>query len=665
MKEKMTSVDIAAILSELNKMRDAKVEKSYQLTKNELLFKFYHYDQGKKNLIVEAGKRIHFTNYPRPAPERPPDFPMILRKYTKNANLKEFNQHNLDRVIEWEIEREQKYRIICELFGNGNVILCNQENEIIACLRREEFKDRIIKKGEKYQYPPSNINPREITKEKFKKILEESESDLVRTIATQMSLGGLYAEEICSRAEVDKNKSISELNQKEIDKVFSSIKNIFSKLNEGDITPQIVYEDNEMVDVLPISLKKYEGNRKEEYDSFNQALDEFFSKREINEVEDKKNKKYLDRLNSLKGRKEGQLQTAEQYEKDYEDGIKKGDLIYKYFKKLDELLSTIEKARSNYSWKEIKEKLKEAKNQEIGASNLISSIEEDKAKVTAQLDDEEVEIDIRKSLTENATQKYEEAKKKKRKAKGARKAAKETQKIIEKVESKGKESFEVRGSPQKKIRNKEHWYDEYRWFKSSDDFLVIGGRNATQNEEIVKKHMQKGDLFLHSQIEGGSATIIKAEGEQIPKKTKKEAAKFAACNSEAWKNYYSADVYQVKPDQVTKTPESGEYIEKGSFVIRGDRKYYRSIQLEYAVGIEIDELTRVIGGPPSAVEEHAEYYKKIIPGDQNRGKISQKITAYIKSEAKPEEEKIVDKLVTPDEIERFFPSGKLRLKNED
>lgn len=665
MKERMTSVDISAILSELNEIRDAKVEKSYQLTEDEVLFKFYHYNKGKKNLIVEAGKRIHLTKYPRPAPQRPPDFPMILRKYTKNGDLKKFSQHNLDRVIEWRIEKEEEYRIICELFGKGNVILCDKDDIIISSLRREEFKSRTIKRGEEYKYPSSNLNPRKLKSHEFRKTLKKSSSDVVRTIATQMNLGGLYAEEICSRAEVEKNKPTSELSDDEINSLFSSLKDIFSLLEKGDLTPQIIYEEGEMIDVVPISLEKYEKKEKEEYDSFNKALDEFFSKREIRKVEEKKDEKYSEKLNSLKGRKRSQLNTAEQYETDYEEGIKKGDLIYKHFKQLNELLGTIEEAKDEYSWEEIKEKLRKAKKRKIEPSNLIKDIKEDKAKLVVELDGVDVELDFRQPLTEIAKEKYEEAKKKKEKAKGARKAAKETQKKINEVKSKGKEVFGVRETPQKKIRDKEKWYDKYRWFESSDDFLVIGGRNATQNEEIVKKHMQKDDLFFHSQIEGGSATVIKSNGKEIPEKTKIEAAKFAACNSEAWKNYYSADVYQVKPHQVTKTPESGEYIQKGGFVIRGERKYYRDIKLEYAVGLEINELTRVIGGPPEAVKEHAKYYEEIKPGDKDRGEVSKEISDKIKRKSKPEEEKIVEKIITQDEIERFFPPGKLKLKNED
>jgi len=55
---------------------------------------------------------------------------------------------------------------------------------------------------------------------------------------------------------------------------------------------------------------------------------------------------------------------------------------------------------------------------------------------------------------------------------------------------------------------------------------------------------------------------------------------------------YAGDVYAVDSDQVTKTPESGEYLEKGGFAIRGDRTYYRDTPVDVAVGIQCVSRTR-------------------------------------------------------------------------
>jgi predicted ribosome quality control (RQC) complex YloA/Tae2 family protein len=41
---------------------------------------------------------------------------------------------------------------------------------------------------------------------------------------------------------------------------------------------------------------------------------------------------------------------------------------------------------------------------------------------------------------------------------------------------------------------KVHWFEKFNWFISSKNYLVISGRDAQQNELIVKRYMSKGDL---------------------------------------------------------------------------------------------------------------------------------------------------------------------------
>lgn len=41
---------------------------------------------------------------------------------------------------------------------------------------------------------------------------------------------------------------------------------------------------------------------------------------------------------------------------------------------------------------------------------------------------------------------------------------------------------------------KVHWFEKFNWFISSENYLVISGRDAQQNEMIVKRYMSKGDL---------------------------------------------------------------------------------------------------------------------------------------------------------------------------
>ena len=178
-------------------------------------------------------------------------------------------------------------------------------------------------------------------------------------------------------------------------------------------------------------------------------------------------------------------------------------------------------------------------------------------------------LDPKKSIEENATRYYDKSKKAKRKLEGLNVAIENTKKKILKLDkAKPKEKEKLEDAPEKK------WYMKFRYFTSSDGFLCIGGRDATTNDIIVKKHAEKGDLVFHTEMRGSPFFIIKSEGKEIPQSTKEEAAIATAAFSRAWKEELgTAEVYSIQPDQVKK--ELG--LPKGSFMIHGKREYYKPV----------------------------------------------------------------------------------------
>jgi hypothetical protein len=189
---------------------------------------------------------------------------------------------------------------------------------------------------------------------------------------------------------------------------------------------------------------------------------------------------------------------------------------------------------------------------------------------------------------------------------------------------------------------------------------VIGGRSATSNEEIVKKYLEKRDIFIHSQAPGAPVTIIKVDkGAEVSEQTLAEAAQFAISYSSIWKSgQYTGDCYWVHPDQVSKTPEHGEFVSKGAFIIRGTRNYLKDVSVGIAIGITSD--LRLIGGPVSAVSNQAENVVEIVPGRFNQNDIAKKIYRIF-SDALGRSIKVV---ASPDQIAKFLPPGEsdIRLK---
>jgi hypothetical protein len=169
------------------------------------------------------------------------------------------------------------------------------------------------------------------------------------------------------------------------------------------------------------------------------------------------------------------------------------------------------------------------------------------------------------------------------------------------------------------MENKE-WYEKFRWFISSEGFLVVAGKDTVSNEVLIKKYAKEEDVVFHAEITGAPFTVIKTEGNPVGEATLKEAGEYAASYSRAWReNAGSADVYWVKPDQLAKSGPSGESVPHGAFFVVGKRNWLRNMPLRTAVGIIVNEETSFVGGPVEAVKAKTKSYIVLLPGD-NQGK---------------------------------------------
>jgi hypothetical protein len=207
-------------------------------------------------------------------------------------------------------------------------------------------------------------------------------------------------------------------------------------------------------------------------------------------------------------------------------------------------------------------------------------------------------------------------------------------------------------------RRKPKWYERFRWFYSSDGFLVLGGRDADSNEEIYAKYLERRDLAMHTDAPGAPLTVIKTEGKEVPQSTLQEAAGFSVSYSSLWKSgLAAADCYLVKGDQVSKTPESGEFLKKGAFVIRGERRYFRDVPLGIALGIRDGIL---IGGPVSASKPGSDPVVEIEPGELNPDDLAKRI--YRQFSLKVEDRAFLKSVASVDQIVQFLPPGNSRMK---
>lgn len=643
----MSNVDVYAICTELkDTLKDARVDKAYQPTKDTVLIRFHIPGKGRADVVFQAGTRVHTTQYPPENPKIPPSFPMLLRKHLKGGTITDVRQHHFDRIMELDIQKEHRYTLVVELFAKGNIILLDEEGTIILPLKRKMWQDRKISSKEMYKYPPENeFNPLKAEKEDIKKLFMDSDRDVVRTLAGS-GLGGLYAEEIVLRSNVDKKKSATDLEESELESIYNAFQELFQPLKAHEFHPRIISGEKE--DVLPLELRKYEGFESKTFETYNQAADEFYSSRVGEDIKKVHEDIWAREIGKYEKRMKIQLETLENFKKTIVESTIKGDALYAHYQEVQDMINTIMEARKNYSWAEVSSTIKKAKKHGVAGLESIEAVDK-MGVMDLNLDGVRVQVDSNISIPENAEKYYNKGKKAKRKIKGVNIAIEKTQTEIDKAKNKREIAMEKVLVPQKRVRKELKWFEKLRWFVSSDGNLVIGGRDATTNEMVVKKHLENKDVYFHSDIHGAASVVVKAGEGEISEETLLEAASFSASFSSAWQKGFSThDVYWVHPDQVSKTPQSGEFVAKGAFIIRGSRNYMRGVPLLVAVGIVDYEGARVMAGPPEAVSAYTDNYAVIKPGYTKKEEMARQIRNKIDTEG----------ILSIEDVVRVLPSGK-------
>jgi predicted ribosome quality control (RQC) complex YloA/Tae2 family protein len=324
------------------------------------------------------------------------------------------------------------------------------------------------------------------------------------------------------------------------------------------------------------------------------------------------------------------MEALQNFERKEEECIHKGELIYARYTELEAMLRDMDKKRKM---------------------------------VTVRLPDTEIslEIDTSISLHKNASTYYERAKVFRKKREGVERAIEETKARIQ-AEKEKEVKVEKLITEKKEVRRvKEDWYEKFRWFETSDGFLVIGGKDATTNELLVKKYLAPNDLFCHTQAEGAPVMIAKTGGKEVSEAGLKEIAQFASSYSNLWKfGFYEGECYCVAGEQVSKTPPSGEYLKKGSFMVRGKRQYFKAA-LGLCIGIKKDKVVAV----PStdARKQEMEMYVELEPeGELEKNELAKEIVKIFVDSAKEDRKEEIEQIASYEKILRYLPPGKSRVK---
>lgn len=359
MKTQLSAVDLRFLAKELNEhLQAARLDRAYQMGEKELKIRFHTPGKGSTDLIIAPGY-VCMTKFARKVPERPTSFAMQLRKRLCNAYVREVRQHGFDRVLEIAVSaREGEYLLIAEFFSRGNVFLCDAERRILGLLEWQKWKDRTLGVGQTYQYPPEGRDPFGIDCGTLKKLLRDSGKKLASTLATDAGLGGAYAEEVCLFSGLEKDAVSKELSDQDAEKVYKAFTKVIDSIRIGEAKPAVVVKDGADVDVVPLDIRVYEGFEKKRFASFNEAVDEFFSREEFRDVKEKTDAKLLAEMEKLRAIERKQNDVIRRFERESVEYKDVGDALYQNYPAVEELISAVKYARSKgVSWEEIKKRM--------------------------------------------------------------------------------------------------------------------------------------------------------------------------------------------------------------------------------------------------------------------------------------------------------------------
>jgi len=642
MKLSMSNLDIMVCAGELKNAIGARVDNVYELD-GIFIFRLHARGGGRLDLLVEPGRRVHLTEAEYQAPERPTGYAMLLRKHLKNAKFDLVNQPGFERILEFEFQGRERRLLVVELFGEGNLIICDERRVIIQPYRVEIWRHRALKPGDEYAYPPAKgPDVRRIDLNKLRDAISGA-PDLVRGLAINLNIGGAIAEEICARAKVSKRSNPADLTQTELRSLLDSIESLIKQ----ELDPQIVYADDKPIDVLPFDFVSHFGKRVKRFESFNQALDEYFSAVAVQTKTSRMKERFDREMRKLRQRLEEQSARLTELETKTKEEKMNADLITTFHADVDEAMHNLTQLRQKMGWQGLQATLEEARKLSETWTKIIRGVDPRVGKVEVSLNGKILALNLRLSSFENASRSYKTYKKLAEKAAGAREAIFHTEGELNELVLRDVPKV---AAPAMRKRRKIKWFERFKWFISSDGVLVIAGRNTATNQEVVEKHMQPGDRYLHADIFGAPHVVVKAAGKEISEITLREAAEFAAIHSRAWREGLgSLKVFWASPEQVSKKAPSGEYLPGGSYIIRGKRNFLK-VQMDAAVGIvTLDDEKVVMCGPPSAVKHHSKIAVPVVSGPIKKSDLAKKVQARLKAGGEE---------VSLDELMRALPPGK-------
>lgn len=589
MKQRFTFLDVRAIVNELQTdLVNSYIQNVYS-DKRRFIIKF-----NTNSLLIEPGVRIHFV---KDYVHGLNNFSKVLRML-RRQKLRSVSQCGFDRIALLDFG---DYKLYIEFFSAGNMIITNSANLILQLLRTipglyETNQVYVVNNAE------LNLEVSVFCQTTFKKflpmdnlILKDIRAQLEGVVGMDLEV---FKDEVVRNATDGSGGAGNDL-ESDLEKLHvegqgsahskgrtKDLGDRIRRFNEftGELVLKIrdvksfgilVFKDNEPDNVFPMDI--HQDVKSLTFRSFNEACQHYFVDKVKTEVprgvvvESKQNIR------------------IKELEKSILDNKAKAELIKEdpLAAEIFNVFHIVETCRMD--WKEFFDfKEKETKKGNT-VSTAIKKLDFVKKTALITLENTDIEVFINKNIHYNVSFYYE-------KAKHCEGKLEKTIDALKKLPKNVKEKRDLVRVEKRKV----YWFEKFHFVLLTDN-IVLSGKNAQQNETLVKKFLK--NLYFHCTVQGGSSVILESFDCEVDMKTYDVsevkapskcpdavdnitlAGEVALCMSKCWNQKVSHPVFYVQADQVSKSAPTGEHITKGSFLIRGKKNEINVYKLEYGVGI--------------------------------------------------------------------------------
>lgn len=558
----------------------------------------------------------------------------------ERAKFESIEQAGSERIASIKFRRldGQARIVVCEFFGDGNIAVCDGSMQIIAILNPIQVRHRTLAAGLRYAFPPlRGADVFQLSPEQLLSLRNEAKNlDVLRWIGRAVSLPKKFVEEVAKRAGIPAARQADGLSDEEVGRIYSAIKALVDDVSLGiNHEPVVVMQDGKPVDALPIVTDEAKKLDTKKAATFMEAIDEVLSS-EILDLGRSSKTAEIDRQIAV-------------LEHDLEEQNKAKEEVLGKAAKIRKLAGELMAAPHG-----------EGELEKILSENSAAVVSEKGVKYV-QVAGENIEL--QKNLAKLSSLLFARAKEMER---GNASIEEARAKLLAQIKKLRSQTAAIHKKIVVQKQSAKEWYERYRWFVTGDGLLAIGGRDASSNSALVRKHLTDEDIVFHAEVHGSPFFIVKnaaapAQENKIGPSLQ-QVAQATVSFSRAWKDgLTSADAYWVLPAQIKKGAPTGQFLPKGSFVIEGRRNYVKGVEVRLAIGVaSVNGRQALVCGPEEAVKKRSLVYAVLLQGGMDPMNAAKKAKAALVSVA---DEALAEyiKRVSLDDFVRALPTGQSKV----